>query len=141
MSCRTVWEDDLLANEYFATSYRLTSASLRECYGSLHYRLKLMEQDKLVYVISGRVYDVAVDIRRGSPWFGRYVGVVLEPGYALYLFTKSFIIPYYFNYVSTKSASTIYFLTLYFLNTHEFFLTEINGHYHVIERWVFSKFF
>jgi dTDP-4-dehydrorhamnose 3,5-epimerase len=32
-----------------------------------------MEQGKLVYVISGRVYDVAVDIRKDSPWFGKYV--------------------------------------------------------------------
>ncbi|MCC5990775.1 MAG: dTDP-4-dehydrorhamnose 3,5-epimerase, partial [Thermosphaera sp.] len=51
----------------------------------LHYQLKPMEQSKLVYVVSGRVFDVAVDIRRGSPWFGKYVGVVLEPGYALWI--------------------------------------------------------
>jgi dTDP-4-dehydrorhamnose 3,5-epimerase (EC 5.1.3.13) len=41
----------------------------------LHYQLRPMEQGKLVYVISGRVYDVAVDIRKGSPWFGKYVGL------------------------------------------------------------------
>ncbi|MEM1902849.1 MAG: dTDP-4-dehydrorhamnose 3,5-epimerase [Pyrobaculum sp.] len=35
--------------------------------------------------MAGRVYDVAVDIRRGSPWFGRHVGVVLEPGAALWI--------------------------------------------------------
>ncbi|MEM4898527.1 MAG: dTDP-4-dehydrorhamnose 3,5-epimerase family protein, partial [Pyrobaculum sp.] len=31
------------------------------------------------------MYDVAVDIRRGSPWFGRHVGVVLESGAALWI--------------------------------------------------------
>jgi dTDP-4-dehydrorhamnose 3,5-epimerase len=41
-----------------------------------------VELGKPIYIISGRVYDVAVDIRRGSPWFGKYVGVVFEPGYA-----------------------------------------------------------
>lgn len=40
----------------------------------LHYQLKPAEQGKLIYVINGRVYDVAVDIRKGSPWFGETRG-------------------------------------------------------------------
>lgn len=35
-------------------------------------------QGKLVQVLSGRVFDVAVDVRRGSPWFGRWTGVLLD---------------------------------------------------------------
>jgi len=35
-------------------------------------------QGKLVQVIQGDVFDVAVDIRRGSPWFGRWAGVRLS---------------------------------------------------------------
>jgi len=43
----------------------------------LHYQLK-NAQDKLVYVIRGAVFDVAVDIRRSSPTFGKWVGAVLS---------------------------------------------------------------
>lgn len=39
----------------------------------LHFQKGFASQSKLVRVVSGRVLDVAVDIRRGSPWFGKYV--------------------------------------------------------------------
>lgn len=42
-----------------------------------HYQLKY-PQGKLVRVIHGEVFDVAVDIRRGSPTFGKYVGFNLS---------------------------------------------------------------
>lgn len=43
----------------------------------LHYQLQ-QTQGKLIRVISGEIYDVAVDIRRSSPTFGQWVGVVLS---------------------------------------------------------------
>jgi len=61
------------------------SHSRRGVVRGLHYQLRPMEQGKLVYVIRGKVLDVAVDIRRGSPWFGRYIAVTLEPGHALWI--------------------------------------------------------
>jgi dTDP-4-dehydrorhamnose 3,5-epimerase len=69
-----------------------------------------MEQGKLVYVLSGRVYDVAVDIRIRSPWYGRYVGVFLEPGQALWIppgFAHGFqaLEDTYFLYLVTKEYS------------------------------------
>lgn len=43
----------------------------------LHYQIQ-RPQGKLVRVVSGEVYDVAVDLRRGSPYFGRWLGIVLS---------------------------------------------------------------
>ena len=44
----------------------------------LHYQLAPFAQTKLVRVIKGKVLDVAVDIREGSPTFGKYVAVELN---------------------------------------------------------------
>lgn len=52
----------------------------KSCYGvvrGLHYQLPPYAQSKLVRCVCGRVLDVSVDIRRGSPTFGRYVAVEL----------------------------------------------------------------
>lgn len=43
----------------------------------LHYQLRF-PQGKLVYVITGEIFDVAVDIRRGSPTFGKWEGIYLS---------------------------------------------------------------
>lgn len=44
----------------------------------LHYQLNPHAQGKLVRCVEGEVFDVAVDIRRSSPLFGKWVGVVLS---------------------------------------------------------------
>ena len=53
------------------------SRSVRGVLRGLHYQLH-HPQGKLVRVVSGEVFDVAVDIRKGSPMFGKWVGAVLS---------------------------------------------------------------
>ena len=53
------------------------SASARDVVRGLHYQLQF-PQGKLVHVVQGAVFDVAVDIRRGSPTFAQWFGTELS---------------------------------------------------------------
>ena len=53
------------------------SRSVKHVLRGLHYQIR-QPQAKLVRVVEGTVFDVAVDIRRSSPTFGRWVGEVLS---------------------------------------------------------------
>lgn len=54
------------------------SLSAKGVLRGLHYQLAPRAQGKLVRVVRGEVFDVAVDIRRGSPTFGHWVGACLS---------------------------------------------------------------
>ena len=45
----------------------------------LHYQLEPYAQGKLLRAVTGKIFEVAVDIRKGSPTFGKWVGVILTP--------------------------------------------------------------
>ncbi|MCP2086961.1 UNVERIFIED_ORG: dTDP-4-dehydrorhamnose 3,5-epimerase [Paraburkholderia sediminicola] len=92
------------------------SRSARGVLRGLHYQIH-HAQGKLVRVVSGEVYDVAVDIRRSSPNFGKWVGVLLSaenqrqmwvpPGFA-----HGFV-------VVSESADFLYKTTDYWYAEHE----------------------
>jgi len=63
-----------LAGEFVQDNH---SRSKRGVLRGLHYQIE-HAQGKLVRVTSGEVFDVAVDIRRSSPMFGRWTGMVLS---------------------------------------------------------------
>jgi len=54
------------------------SLSAKGILRGLHYQMPPYTQGKLVSVIGGRIWDVAVDMRRGSPTFGQWEGVELS---------------------------------------------------------------
>ena len=53
------------------------SRSARNVLRGLHYQIK-QPQGKLVHVLTGEVFDVAVDLRKSSPTFGKWVGTLLS---------------------------------------------------------------
>jgi len=67
------WQDAGIEAEFIQTN---VSRSARGVLRGLHYQWP-NPQGKLVSVLEGEVYDVAVDIRRGSPTFGQSAGVML----------------------------------------------------------------
>ena len=52
----------------------------------LHYQLNPAAQTKIVRVIAGEIFDVAVDIRQGSPTFGQWEGITLSAENRLQIF-------------------------------------------------------
>ncbi len=92
------------------------SRSVRRTLRGLHYQIR-QAQGKLVRVVSGTVFDVAVDIRRSSPTFGRWVGVELseENHHMLWVppgFAHGFV-------VLSKSADFLYKCTDFYAPAHE----------------------
>ena len=71
------------------------SASKKGVLRGLHFQ-KQFPQDKLVRVVSGEVFDVAVDLRKGSRTFGKWFGVLLSAENK-----KQFFIPKKFAYKCT----------------------------------------
>ncbi|MDM0077391.1 dTDP-4-dehydrorhamnose 3,5-epimerase [Variovorax sp. J2P1-59] len=92
------------------------SRSAKGVLRGLHYQIQ-QPQGKLVRVVRGAVFDVAVDIRRSSPTFGKWVGVELSEQNH-----RQFWIPAGFAHgflVLTESADFVYKTTDYYAPAHE----------------------
>ncbi len=92
------------------------SRSTKNVLRGLHYQIK-QAQGKLVRVIAGEVFDVAVDVRKSSPTFGTWVGVVLSAENK-----KQFWVPEGFAHgfvVLSEVAEFLYLTTDYYAPEHE----------------------
>jgi dTDP-4-dehydrorhamnose 3,5-epimerase len=69
---------DAAVGHHFAFVQDNHSRSARGVLRGLHYQLDPHAQGKLVRVTQGSAFDVAVDVRRASPTFGRWIGVTLD---------------------------------------------------------------
>ncbi len=92
------------------------SRSAKNVLRGLHYQVR-QPQGKLVRVVSGEVLDVAVDIRRGSPTFGRWVSALLSAENKRQLwvpegFAHGFV-------VLSDTADFLYKTTAYYAPEHE----------------------
>ncbi len=92
------------------------SKSSRGVLRGLHYQIK-QPQGKLVRVVSGEVFDVAVDLRRSSHTFGQWTGVILSEDNKRQLwvpegFAHGFV-------VLSKTAEFLYKTTDYYAPEHE----------------------
>jgi dTDP-4-dehydrorhamnose 3,5-epimerase len=87
------------------------SRSVRGVLRGLHFQLR-RPQGKLVQAVRGEVFDVAVDLRRGSPTFGRWTGAVLSEANHRQLY----IPPGFCHgfYVLSETADVLYKCTEYY---------------------------
>src|SRR6478672_4925813 len=78
-----------LLDQGIDTSFVQDNQSFSRRAGTLrgfHFQLPPAAQSKLVYVLQGRILDVAVDLRRGSPTYGRHVATELSSHSAHYFY-------------------------------------------------------
>lgn len=92
------------------------SRSVRGTLRGLHYQIE-QAQGKLVRVVTGRIFDVAVDLRRGSPTFARWTGVELsEDNYRQLWIPPGFAHGFY---VMSVQADVMYKCTALYAAEHE----------------------
>lgn len=93
------------------------SVSKKDVIRGMHFQMPPMDHEKLVYVISGEILDVVVDVREGSPTYGQYItielndlnckSIYIEKGFAHGFLTKS------------ESATVCYMTTSVYSKDHD----------------------
>jgi dTDP-4-dehydrorhamnose 3,5-epimerase len=93
------------------------SRSTKGVLRGLHYQLPPYAQGKLVRVVQGAVWDVAVDMRKSSPTFGRWVGIELtESNHRQFWMPPGFAHGFL---VLSETADFLYKTTNYYAPSHD----------------------
>jgi len=95
----------------------------------LHYQNKPFEQAKLIRVIQGEIWDIAVDIRDNSLTYGQWVGEILSAENK-----KQFWIPEGFAhgfYVLSETAEIVYKVNQFYSKEHEYTINWKNNNFKI----------
>ena len=93
------------------------SSSLKGVIRGLHYQLEPYAQAKLIRVIEGEIFDVALDLRNGSPTYGKWFGIKIDSA-----LKKQFFIPRGFAHgfsVLSEKAIILYKCDNFYSSQHE----------------------
>ena len=117
------------------------SHSKRSVLRGLHYQLPPKAQDKLVRAVQGKVFDIAVDVRKKSPTFGKWVGEILSDKNK-----KQLWIPQGFAhgfFVLSETAEVAYKTTAFYNPKYECCInwndSDLNIDWPLIEKPIISK--
>ena len=110
---KQLFEDNGLPSHFVQDNHSRSSQGVLR---GLHYQLK-NAQGKLVRVTSGEVFDVAVDMRKSSPQFGQWMGVLLSESNKRQLWVPPGFAHGF--YVVSESADFQYKCTDYYSPEHE----------------------
>ena len=102
---RDTWQEKIGLNAPFVQDNHACSVE-RGVVRGLHFQAPPYTQAKLVWVTRGAIYDVAVDIRRGSPTYGKWEAVVLSAENGL-----RFFVPHGFahGYMTLEAGTEVHY--------------------------------
>ncbi|WP_430513177.1 dTDP-4-dehydrorhamnose 3,5-epimerase [Pannonibacter phragmitetus] len=115
-----IFREDLFQAEVGPVHFVQDNQSLSAATGTLrglHFQLEPAGQGKLVRCLSGAILDVAVDIRSGSPTYGKHVTVELSPENGAWLWIP---VGFAHGFVTLKpDTAVLYKVTSYYSATHD----------------------
>jgi len=105
------------AGLYFTPVQDNESCSSKGVLRGLHYQREPFAQAKLIRVVEGEIFDVALDMRIGSPTFGKWFGIIIDSGSK-----RQFYIPQGFAHgfsVLSEKAIVLYKCDTFYSAHHE----------------------
>ncbi|AOL17289.1 dTDP-4-dehydrorhamnose 3,5-epimerase [Sulfolobus sp. A20] len=104
----------------------------------LHFQIKPIPQGKLVTVISGKIFDVAVDLRKGSPYYKKWVYAELTPGKLLWI-----PVGFAHGFLALEDSHVVYLVTREFAKEYDSGIRyddpEVGVKWYKVENFILSE--